>query len=63
MVRSATLEATARGAALMAGLGVGLYDGVEQAAATFRADTAFEPGDPALLDPLYDAWLRAVERV
>ena len=63
VVRSATLEATARGAALMAGLGVGLYDGVEQAAATFRADTAFEPGDPALLDPLYDAWLRAVERV
>ncbi|HEV2427076.1 MAG TPA: FGGY family carbohydrate kinase [Acidimicrobiales bacterium] len=63
VLRSATLEATARGAALMAGLGVGLYRDEVEVAALFAADRRFDPGEGALLEPLYDAWLRAVERV
>jgi glycerol kinase len=41
--RTATVEATAAGAALLAGLGAGLHDGVEVASQTWRAAGRFEP--------------------
>ncbi len=52
-------EATALGAAILAGVGVGLYDGVEDAVArTVRWDRQFQP-DPSVkpvYDELYGNW-------
>ena len=41
--RPAVTETTARGAALLAGLGAGLYDSLTDAAATWRSDRRFSP--------------------
>ena len=52
-------EATALGAAILAGVGVGLYDGVEDAVArTVKWDRQFQP-DPSVMpvyDELYGNW-------
>ena len=59
--RSDHLEATARGAATLAGESVGLWrrhDLVE----AWSAHATFEPEDPFFADLGYDAWLRAAER-
>ncbi len=63
VVRPAVLETTALGAALLAGIGVGLYQSKEEAAAMVRPDLTFHPRmaekdrDLALY-----GWHRAVER-
>jgi len=60
--RSSSLEATARGAASVAGLGVGHWPSVEDLASRWRAAARFLPGDATEVDAGYAAWLRAVER-
>ena len=60
--RSAHLEATARGAATLAGFDVGLWDSLEDLATRWRAERTFEPADPLFVDLGYQAWLRALER-
>jgi glycerol kinase len=63
VVRPATLETTALGAALLAGLGAGLYSSKEDAAKMVRPDLVFSPqmddGDRKLA---VSGWRRAVER-
>ena len=60
--RSTTLEATARGAASVAGLEIGVWHSLEQLSELWEFDRHFSPGDPAGVDPGYEAWLRAVQR-
>ncbi len=63
VVRPAVLETTALGAALLAGLGVGLYPDKESAAAMVKPDLTFTPrmGEYDRGLALY-GWHRAVER-
>ena len=60
--RSASLEATARGAATLAGLSLGLWPSLDDLAERWRRDRRFEPQDPLFADIGYAAWSRAVER-
>ncbi len=62
VLRSASLEATARGAATLAGLEVGYWSSLDELASLWHADQRFEPEDPTLVNVGYAAWLRAVER-
>jgi len=62
-VRSAVPESTALGAAYLAGLGVGLWKGLDDVAKRWRSDRTFEPRMSAdQRDELYAGWQRAVER-
>jgi glycerol kinase len=58
--RSTSLEATARGAATMAGLGVGHWSSLDALAQLWEFDHRFEPDDPVFVDLGYTQWLRAV---
>ena len=63
VVRSAVTETTALGAAHLAGLGVGLWSGLDDLASRWRSDRIFEPRLPAeRREELYAGWRRAVER-
>ncbi len=62
VVRSATLEATARGAATLAGLEAGLWRSLDELKGLWRADRSFPPGDRETVDASYQAWRRAVDR-
>jgi glycerol kinase len=62
--RAAYEETTALGAALFAGLGCGLFEGVEAAAAARPQTMRMTPGgDARLADNAYAAWLRSVSRI
>jgi glycerol kinase len=60
--RSATLEATARGVATVAGLEIGVWHSLEQLSGLWESDHHFAPSDPVEVDAGYEAWLRALER-
>jgi glycerol kinase len=61
--RPRVLEATALGAGLLAGLGVGLWDDVDEVRAGCGPGTRFEPRmSPDERDRRYRDWGRAVER-
>lgn len=60
--RSRSLEATAQGAALMAGLEVGLWPSLESLAALWGSTFTAEPEDPTFADVGYAAWLDATTR-
>ncbi len=62
VLRSTTLEATARGAATVAGLGCGHWKSLEQIATLWSFERRFNPQDPLVCDVGYRTWLRAVER-
>ena len=63
VVRPAVTESTALGAACLAGLAVGYWQGVEELAANWRAERRFEPALPEdRVAGLRVAWARAVER-
>ncbi len=63
VVRSATTETTALGAAYLAGLAVGVWKDEEEIAGIWRADRVFEPQmQSADRDRLISGWQRAVER-
>ncbi|MGA7833960.1 MAG: glycerol kinase GlpK [Acidimicrobiales bacterium] len=60
--RSSTLEATARGAASIAGLEIGLWSSLEELESRWRGASRFEPADSVAVDAGYAAWCRAIER-
>lgn len=63
VARPAVTESTALGAACLAGLAVGYYQGVEELAAHRRVERRFEPALPAdRVAGLRASWARAVER-
>ena len=51
VLRSTSLEATARGAATIAGLGAGLWSSLEHLAELWTYDRAIRAGGPALRRP------------
>jgi glycerol kinase len=59
--RSTSLEATARGAATIAGLGVGLWSSLDALNELWTFERRFEPQEPLVADLGYAAWRRAVE--
>ncbi len=65
--RPANLETTAFGAGLFAGLGVGLYSGLNDLRSVRRTERLFEPAsnpdDKAVLDAQLAGWQRAVRAV
>jgi glycerol kinase len=62
VLRSTSLEATARGAAAIAGLGAGIWSSLEELERIWTSDFRVRPDDPKLVDAGYTAWLRSVER-
>jgi glycerol kinase len=60
--RSATLEATARGAASIAALSAGVVGSLDELAATWSSTLDVDPGEPDAIEASYAAWRRAVER-
>ena len=62
VLRSTSLEATARGVATIAGLEIGVWHSLDDISALWRFDHRFEPDDPVFVDSGYGSWLRAVER-
>ncbi|NNN01255.1 MAG: glycerol kinase GlpK [Acidimicrobiaceae bacterium] len=62
VLRSSSLEATARGAATIAGLELGLWNSLEELSTLFEHDRRFEPEDPVLADLGFATWMRAAER-
>jgi glycerol kinase len=61
--RPPELESTARGAAMLAAIGVGLHQGTEQARAMLATERTFEPGlDDSGRTSVKDAWSQAVGR-
>jgi glycerol kinase len=60
--RSRSLEATAQGAALMAGLEVGLWGSLEVLSTLWGSTFTAEPEDPTFADLGYTAWLDATTR-
>jgi glycerol kinase len=63
VVRSATAETTALGAAYLAGLATGVWRDRDDIRARWRSGGRFEPAVPApQRDALVDGWRRAVER-
>jgi glycerol kinase len=61
VLRSTSLEATARGAATLAGLGAGLWSSLDELNDLWSFDRRFEPADPLFVDVGYAAWRRALE--
>jgi len=64
VVRPQTVETTALGAALLAGLAAGVYRSLEDIAHTWRAQARFMPRlEAARAEALYAGWREAVARV
>lgn len=61
VLRSRSLEATARGAATVAGLEIGVWHSLEQLSELWELDRRFSPTDPVEVDNGYRAWCRASE--
>jgi glycerol kinase len=62
VLRCATLEATARGAASIAGLEAGQWRSLDELAELWAYDRRFRPEDPQLVDTGYAAWRGAIDR-
>lgn len=63
VVRPRVMETTALGAALLAGLAVGVYASLEETASAWQQETAFAPiMEEPYRDKLMSGWHRAVER-
>jgi glycerol kinase len=63
VIRSSVAETTALGAAYLAGIAEGVWDGPADVAANWSADRTFSPSaDRTAADTGYARWLRAVER-
>ncbi len=63
LVRPAVTETTALGAALLAGLAVGVWESLDDVARQWKADRRFEPAiDDAKRAAQYDGWKNAVAR-
>jgi glycerol kinase len=63
VVRPAVTETTALGAAYLAGLAVGFWQGQDELAGKWRVDKRFQPRmDAGQREELYQGWKRAIER-
>ncbi len=63
VARPTSVETTALGAAMLAGLSSGVWGSLDELASLWSLDREFEPsGDKTLGDAQYAAWRRAVER-
>ncbi|HEY5265264.1 MAG TPA: glycerol kinase GlpK [Acidimicrobiales bacterium] len=62
VVRCSSLEATARGAASIAGLESGLWASLEELEELWHAQQRFSPEDPLFVDPGYASWRNALDR-
>ena len=62
VLRSSTLEATARGAASVAGFETGLWSSLDELSERWRGVARFHPEDPVVVDSGYETWRRALER-
>uniref|UniRef100_E6QL83 Glycerol kinase (ATP:glycerol 3-phosphotransferase) (Glycerokinase) (GK) n=1 Tax=mine drainage metagenome TaxID=410659 RepID=E6QL83_9ZZZZ len=63
VIRPATIETTALGAAYLAGLATGFWSGVEEIQSTRTTDTRFEPrADRSGIASSHARWREAVER-
>jgi glycerol kinase len=63
VARPTSIESTALGAAMLAGLAEGVWGSLDVLATLWRGDRQFVPeADQALADTMYATWLRAVER-
>jgi glycerol kinase len=63
VARPTSIESTALGAAMLAGLGEGVWDSLEELASLWHLDVRFTPeADQELADAAYATWLGAVER-
>jgi len=63
VVRPAVTETTALGAAYLAGLAVGFWQGQDELAGKWRVDKRFQPRmDASQREELYQGWKRALER-
>jgi glycerol kinase len=62
VLRSSTLEATARGAASIAGLEIGMWTSLDELRDRWRATATFAPDEPLFVDLGYSSWRRALER-
>jgi glycerol kinase len=63
VTRPTATETTALGAAFLAGLAEGVWDGLAAIEAVWEAETSVEPvADRTEVDLAYERWLRAVER-
>ena len=64
VIRPATVETTALGAAFAAGLQAGVYDSLESIAKLWESEARFTPKkESARADELYAGWQKAVARV
>jgi glycerol kinase len=63
VLRCATLEATARGAASVAGLEIGLWNSLDDLTQLWESQAIFSPDDPRFVDVGYEAWRAAIERL
>lgn len=62
--RPVVIEASAQGAAYLAGLAVGYWQSLDEINANWKLDTRFEPHLSATKrEELYDGWLEAIESV
>lgn len=62
--RPASVEVTALGAALMAGIGAGLWKDLDELDGLARNDTVFDPKmNEADRERLYQGWLKAVRTI
>jgi glycerol kinase len=62
--RPSSVEVTALGAALMAGLGAGMWSGPDDLSDLVVTDTVFQPTmDKTKRESLYNGWLETVERI
>ncbi|MDT8296952.1 MAG: FGGY-family carbohydrate kinase [Spirochaetaceae bacterium] len=62
--RPSSVEVTALGAALMAGLGAGMWSDPDELSDLVVTDTVFQPTmDNAKRESLYNGWLETVERI
>jgi glycerol kinase len=62
VLRSSTLEATARGAASIAGLQIGMWRSLDELTDHWRPTATFAPEEPLFVDAGYSSWRRALER-
>jgi glycerol kinase len=62
VLRSSTLEATARGAASVAGFEAGLWSSLDELSERWRDVARFHPENPVTVDAGYEVWRRALER-
>ena len=62
VVRPKVIETTALGAAILAGIGAGLFGSIEQARSTWAEDRRFEPAPGSYSDDLRARWADAVSK-